>query len=358
MRELKPFYLIALLTIAIVIISFIFSYNLYINEASKYDHNLTTSITSIIALTIGSAAAIGSAVATLKVASLGLKISEQQERRDKLQFFDDRTNNSIDIFSNIAISLNDLYSTVSFVYSQVLLIVFDLMTQQKQNLNAEIITNELYNKFELERKLLNKQLMILSENLKALQKDDFALKCFEESVQRNKQVLPILYKKAHEKYPDYEWGDMYKMDITMLSVVKSFINKAFFKSKDDFYKTITLTYLRFLSSQESDSELFHKTSVLRFLGNSLLTVYPNRKENVVVTLNYGAFVFVDLINVLPDGKIIDDVLSKNYSDFFKDTSFSTTFNVDRILPKTMIDEALELREKPELLITKTIYDYI
>ena len=121
MKGLRIFIFITVATLVGIILTFII---LYIGWVGKENNPLmhpdkVQALTSILALVVGTAAALGSAIAALKLASLGLEISHQQERRDNVEFVDRKTESSINLFSEIAISIGEIFSSGIAVNSKI-----------------------------------------------------------------------------------------------------------------------------------------------------------------------------------------------------------------------------------------------
>lgn len=187
MNSLKTFIIITLITIAIIISTFIILYIIWIGNNSNpliYSDKVDT-LTGVLALIIGTASAMGSgAIAALKVASLGLEISRQQERRDNLEFIDSKIEIATNIFSELTIALGDVYSSAISVNNKIPHIEGDHL--------LECMENEIEDSLKFEVRQLADNIKHLCLLLKQIMMNDFARKCFYHSVQNKNLKCNIL----------------------------------------------------------------------------------------------------------------------------------------------------------------------
>lgn len=178
--------LFSYITLAIVcLLTFLFMVFYLILSNTGTNNPLDTpdksqTLAALFTLIFGSAAAIGGAIATIHVASLGLEISKRQqlisereeqilkrqELHDSTLFLDQKTSKAIELFSDLLFSISQVYSAGVVVYIKML------------NINPKEAHNWLTN----EMLQLSDKLLILVEAINNILKDDFSNYCIQQKV--------------------------------------------------------------------------------------------------------------------------------------------------------------------------------
>ena len=113
MRGLNVFawvsaFVVAFLIVVFVVFSIIIA-NVLETDPIKIPSEVEA-LAAVFALIFGTAAVAGGAIATIKVASLGIEIYERQEYLEKTQFVETRVKPSIDRYSNLVLALSDTHA--------------------------------------------------------------------------------------------------------------------------------------------------------------------------------------------------------------------------------------------------------
>lgn len=311
MKSLRIFIIITLITIAVIISTFIVLYIIWIgNNPNPLTHSdKVDALTGILALIIGSASALGSAVAALKVASLGLEISRQQERRDNLDFVDSKIEIATNIFSELAITLGDIYSSAVSVNNKIPHIKGNPM---------DYMENEIDDSLKSEVCQLADNIKHLCLLLKQIMMNDFARSCFYHSAQNKNLKCSMLNDLLKDIDPNPSKHTIYTLDINNLSDIISILDLS--QRQIITGKLGKLIDTR-LKTNSADTALFncpYNNQSVRdffFLGNIILNI-TSMDQNPVFIANYGAAILHDIYSVIPDGKIMKSILLKNYPDIF------------------------------------------
>jgi hypothetical protein len=123
-------------------------------------------LSAFLTLLFATAAAIGGAVATLRLANLGLSISEQQDARESIRFLEDRAREAIELYSRVIISASDVFAAG---------VRLDLsLPQFKPEEVAAQLQASVPDGVRAEYDNLSDHFSSLAENLRALARNDFA----------------------------------------------------------------------------------------------------------------------------------------------------------------------------------------
>lgn len=329
MKGLRIFIFITIATLFAIIVTFIL---LYIGWIGKETNPLTHSdkvqaLTSILALVVGTAAALGSAIAALKVASLGLEISHQQERRDNIEFVDNKIESSIDIFSEVAISIGEIFSSSIAVNSKIPHI--DKTTAS--NKMKEKLDDEL----ELEMTQLADNISKLSEQLKDIMKNEFSRACYYRSIKILNSKCEVLNKRLVQIDKNSSNHSVYTIEMSNLSDIASLLDLAQRRIRKG--KLGELIQAR-LFANSTDTDIFeipYNNANVRnfsFLGFLILSITSN--ERPLFIANYGAAILHDLFYALPNGQIFVEELNSRYLKLFTDgQSYKVDFEPSEISSK-------------------------
>jgi hypothetical protein len=341
MKGLRIFIMITIATLLAIILTFI---SLYINWIGKEANPLLHSdkvqaLTSILALVVGTAAALGSAIAALKVASLGLEISHQQERRDNIEFVDKKIESSIDIFSEIAISIGEIFSSSIAMQSKNPHIENSVATK-KMN---EDVDNEL----ELEMNQLADKISKLSELLKDIMKNEFSRACYYRSLKKINSKCEFLNKKLIQIDRKSSNHSVYTIEMSNLSDITSLLDLAQRRIRKGKLGELIQARLCANSSEVDTFDMPYNNANVRsfsFLGFLILSIIS--KERPLFIANYGAAILHDLFYALPSGNIFVEELNHRYSKLFTDKqNYSVDFEPSQICSKYF---SLALIEKEKI----------
>ncbi len=320
MKGLKIFIVITITTLFSIIVTFIILYIGWIGKESNplIHSDKVQALTSILALVVGTAAALGSAIAALKVASLGLEISHQQERRDNIEFVDNKIESSIDIFSDVAISIGEIFSSSIALNSKIPL--FDKTTASSK------MNEELDDELELEMNQLADNISKLSEQLKNIMKNEFSRACYYRSIQKLKTKCEAINKKLIQVDQNLSNHTVYTIDMSNLSDITSLLDLAQRRIRKG--KLGELIQARIFANS-ADSEIFdipYNNANVRnfsFLGFLILSITSNKSPLFIA--NYGGAILHDLFYSLPSGQIFVEELNSRYLKLFSD---GQTYKVD------------------------------
>lgn len=307
----KTLIIIALIAVIVIIALFIVFYRIWIGS----DRNpLTNSdkvdtLVGLLVLIIGSAATIGGAYATVKVATAALNISKQQVKYENIEFIEKVQS----IFSEIAISLGDIFASGVSVH---------VKSQSESPLDKENITilmpiQELNN--------LSSNIEHLCCCLKKMLMNDLAYKCFLFSIQKNDDLkCKMLNSELKMRDTDKTHHSIYTLDLNDLSSVinvldlsrERIMNRGE-KGIDNANKLTLLAKFFNLSYNNANVRSFF------FLGNLIL----GDLISCNLYANYGAALLHDLFFVLPDDGVINEVLKNDYPDIY------TMMDIKKFSPK-------------------------
>jgi len=279
----------------------------------------TQTITSVIALFFGTAAAIGSAVATLQVASFGLEISKQQEKQNRTTYIESKTNHAISLYADVLVALSDVYTSGVSV---------DLgIPKIKKNFVLEKMGGELPKNLEIEVSLLTSSLKKLVVALHNLSKDEFAVYCLLEKGKHFKGKLQHLNKKTIENGLPKSMNDVH---ILFLSDIAAFLDIAQRRLATKTYSELIQARL-FANATETDFFGVHydnrNVRTFFFLGNLIFNVTPDgppSSDNLFIA-SYGSAIMHDLFKIIPNGDFIESCAKSHYKEIIGESEVPYIF---------------------------------
>lgn len=328
MKGLRIFIIITIATLFAIVIAFIL---LYLGWVGKETNPLTHSdkvqaLTSILALVVGTAAALGSAIAALKVASLGLEISHQQERRDNIEFVDNKIEGSINIFSEVAISIGEVFSSSIAVNAKIPHIdKTSASSRMNEDLNDEL---------EVEMNQLADNISKLSEHLKDILKNEFSRACYFRSIGKLDSKCEVLNRNLIQIDSNQANHSVYTIDMSNLSDLTSLLDLAQRRIRKG--KLGELIQAR-LFANATDIDIFDipynnaNVRTFSFLGFLILSITSDKSPLFIA--NYGAAILHDLFYGLPNGQVIVEELNARYSNLFTGQTYTVEFEPIGIFSK-------------------------
>jgi len=312
MKGLKVFLVITSISLLAIIVAFIFFYFIWIGKVGNplTQTDKVQALTSILALFLGTAAALGSAIAALKVASLGLEISHQQERRDSLAFVDAKSEKCIDLFSEIALTLGDLHASV--VALNAAIPVFP-----KEH-TSKMMNEPLDETLSLRVHQLCDHISSLSALLKQVMKNETSKSCFQQTLKTFGQRCEFINQNLKNIDFDVSRHSIYSVSLNNLSDVASILDLAQRRLQQSKLGEFIQARLFANSSEIPMFNVPYDNANVRnfmFLGNLLLSI-TNTEKHPFFIANYGAAILHDLFFALSDGKMIASNLKQRYSSFF------------------------------------------
>ncbi len=321
MKGLKVFIQITAVSLIILIIAFIVFYLSWVgnesNPLSKPDK--IQALTSILALFIGTAAALGSAIAALKVATLGLEISHQQERRDNITFVDSKIEKSIDVFSEVALTLGDIHSSAIAVNAMI-----PIIPKEQTKMMMEQPLDEALSLRVIQ---LSDNLFTLAHLLKQVMKNDLAKNCFSNALKTFHPISDSINQTLKSIDPNVSNHSVYTLSLNNLSDIASILDLAQRRLKLGNLGDLIQARLFTNSSDIPMFNLPYDNANVRnffFLGNLILSI-TSKDNNPFFIANYGASILHDIFFAIPTGKIIEAVLQERYSNLF---TGNQTYKVD------------------------------
>ncbi len=336
MKGLKVFIVITVITILLVAFAFMMLYLGWIgninNPLSKPDEVQT--LTGILGLAIGTAAALGSAIAALKVASLGLEISQQQERRDNVEFVESKVEKSINIFSEIALVLGKIHSSAIAVDAKI-----PHIPNEEINLYME---KEVGPDLEVEMIQLADNILLLADLFQEVIKNDFATSCYFQALKTFNTKCGFMNHQLKSIDPDSTNHSIYTLNPENISDITSILDLGQRRIRRG--KLGELISAK-LYTNSADTKIFNvpydnaNVRSFFFLGNLILSVQST--DDVYFIANYGAAILHDIFYSIPDGKIFETVLRERYSNLFTlNKNYKVSFEPKRITSK-YLQKALE-----------------
>ncbi|NTW26355.1 MAG: hypothetical protein HGA37_16770 [Lentimicrobium sp.] len=326
MKGLRIFIFITVATLVGIVLTFII---LYIGWVGKENNPLVhpdkvQALTSILALVVGTAAALGSAIAALKLASLGLEISHQQERRDNIEFVDRKIESSINLFSEIAISIGEIFSSSIAVNSKIPHIDTNAASEKMNEVPDDELGSALTQ--------LADNISKLSEQLKNIMKNEFSRACYYRALNNLNSKCSFLNKNLIQIDQNTSKHSVYTIEMSNLSDITSLLDLA--QRRIQKGKLGDLIQAK-LFANSPDSEIFNipydnaNVRSFSFLGFLILSITSENRPLFIA--NYGAAILHDLFYALPDGQVFVEELNSRYLKLFSEgQSYKVDFDPAQI----------------------------
>lgn len=301
-------------------------------------------LASMLALFFGTAAAVGGAIATLQVASLGLDISERQESRDSTQFIDDKSAKTISLYSSLLVSLSDVLASATVVDVKIPHLEKEGVIGQMNDTAPDALKTEM---LALSERLLN-----LNAAITEILKDDFSHYCFQESISSiNSKLVHINKTLGILGVPDSELT----LSIEHLSDINAIIELAARRIDDgglgDLIQSRVFT-------NSSDIEMFNlhydsrNVRTFVFTGNLIFarSDIDTQTKNMYIA-SYGAAILHDLQISVPNGDLISECLASRYPSIAKQAKeHQLHFNPNNVTSKNFLSAIRDIETIGDLYL--------
>jgi hypothetical protein len=308
MKGLALFGWVTLAVVGLLTFLFIVFFSIFVHSGTGNPldpPDKVQALAALLALVFGSAAAVGGAIATIQVASLGLEISKRQELRDSTAFLDERASNSINLFSNLLVSVNEVFSSGVIVDLKIPHLESEGLIERFREQASNELKNEM---IQLSEKLVN-----LVGAINNILRDDFANYCIQQKASIYQGKLQHISRKLVDLgLPDYEVS----VPVQNLSDIAALIEVAGRRIDDGSLGDVIQARV---FTNSSDIEIFNMKYNNRnvrsfiFLGNLIFTRSetdtPSRKMFIA---SYGAAILHDLVQLVPGGEFISKCLELRY----------------------------------------------
>ena len=195
MRGLNVFGWVSAFVVAFLIVVFVV-FSLFIANVLETDlvkiPGEVEALAAVFALIFGTAAVAGGAVATIKVASLGIEIYERQEYLERTQFIETRAKPSIDRFSNLVIVLSDTHVAAVGVHVYIEGLVSKLDDKGKAHARDQGLSPDLLMCVEI----VAQRLVGLSDAIRDVMSHDFTHYSFSKSAVQIESKLDHINKSS------------------------------------------------------------------------------------------------------------------------------------------------------------------
>lgn len=337
MRGFMLFLISTLLFSLITLILFIFCFTTYNGLPLQQlldKPDRVQALTSLLALILGTAATFAGAIATLRVASLGLNISERQEKVDALDFLESRFTKTTEIFSSILLGIGNLYAAGIIVESNIPALNTESMSAE--NNIVELMIRDVPKSLSVELEYLCEALTSLINSLLALAQDEFSVFCLARNIIINDSKLDNIRNKIIRygyttNETDLSLGNLSDI-IAILEIAKRKLKR----------NDLSLVVQARLYTNATNSPIFdlnyNNASVRSFflLGNLLYSYSSSLSDGRVFIVSYGAAILRDLISSIPNESVIKESLCLRYPELsFAISSLKSKFNPQTLLSKSV-----------------------
>jgi len=323
MKGLRIFIFITVATLVGIVLTFII---LYIGWVGKEDNPLVhpdkvQALTSILALVVGTAAALGSAIAALKLASLGLEISHQQERRDNIEFVDRKIESSINLFSEIAISIGEIFASSIAVNYKIPHIDNNAVSGKMNEVPDDQLRTAMTQ--------LADNISKLSEQLKNIMKNEFSRACYYRTINNLNSKCSFLNNKLIQIDQNTSKHSVYTIDMSNLSDITSLLDLTQRRIRNG--KLGDLIQAKLLSDSEIFNIHYNNANVRSFSFLGFLIHSAASENRPLFVANYGAAILHDLFYALPSGQVFVEELNSRYLKLFSEgQSYKVDFDPAQI----------------------------
>lgn len=317
-----------LFIVALVVLIFgtLFVATVYGDSLNPLNHpNKVQALSAMLALTLGTAAAIGGAIATIQVANLGLKISQQQEARGSIQFLESRTTHAIENYGELLISLSELYAAGTLLNLSI-----PVMDNNAQNLEAEG-EKRAPEATLAEMTAFTGAVERVQNAIRTITLDEFSRFCLAEQAQALDSKLSYLNQELAKMEFEESVLTLSVENLIGLSVMLGLGKQKFSEGK------MGILIEARLKTNSADEEMFNKpynnraVRTLFFIGNSLVAI-SNLSKTPAFIASFGTAIIHDLYYIIPTGETILDCAKKRYGNVVANgAEIRTDFNPSEII---------------------------
>ena len=310
--------------------------------------NKIQALSAVLALFFGTTAAVGGAVATIQVASLGFELSKQQDYLGRFHFVETKVTRSVDRYTNLLTALSNAYSSAVVVNMTIPTISVE---------NApDLLEKDAPEGLSAVMEVLADRLLEVKEAINLVLRDDFGHYCFVESVRQikkeNQSKLSYLNNSLKAFGVD---PSMLTLSVDNLSDVAAILEDVSRRMKAG--KWGDLIEAR-LFANSSGIDLFGKP-----YDSANVRTYMTMGKLIFGVANldsqarpryiafFGAAIVHDLILSVPDGERIVDCLEGRYrfmdgEEFAQDISF----NPNNVSSGSLLDAIVEAESIGDLYL--------
>jgi hypothetical protein len=296
----------SILVTSILLTWCILSLGLSLTDASRIQM-----LVSALALVLGTAGAFAGAVASLRVAGLGLTVSERQARSDAIQFLEGRFSRSTDIFAKVILACGNLYAAGILVENAVP--AFDVSPEDLVDGVVDSTIRKLFNTgspepLKAEIGYLGETIEALVGAIEALAQDEFSLYCFRVAAASQRGWLREIEEELHDTRQ--------AVSLESLAEITSILQVLKRRLRDEHLGGVLSA--RVAANTASTPQFggfdYDNRAVrsLMFLGNLLLYRIGKLPDGRTFVASYGAALLRDMIRSIPDGASIDRALGQRY----------------------------------------------
>ena len=305
MHGLKIFLLATAISVVVTVALFFGSAALVgapLNDAGKMQ-----TLIGIVALVLGTSGTVAGAIATLRVAGLGLDISERQEKADAAIFLEGRHSKTVEIYSNILVELGSLYAASIVVESQVP--QFDIekfMNHDQQQLKA------MPKSLRVEIDYLCDKLDSLAQAIEKLAQDEFSLSCFAQNLLN----LPQSWLDDISRQLIDRGLSAMEATVSLANPLEIIALLEICRRRLKAGKLENVFTAMIAARASGGFGLSYDNGSVRslfFLGNLVFHRMDQSPGEELYIASYGAAIIRDLTFAIPDGGFIRSVLKDRYS---------------------------------------------
>jgi len=302
---------------------------------------------ALLGVVFGTAAAIGGAVATVRLASLALAVSQRQDLRDARTFMEDRVTKALDVLADVAVGVSSVVAAAVDVDAKLTKVLADpkiagdhsrLLQAADQNTSGELRATVI---------TFTRALRRLSDSLRAIQMNTIARRCYLCAQDTHGALQQISGELRSIGIPDSEM-----LSSDDISSIVQLVDLAAQRLEDPALGWLLRARLETtLPLTQPDLAYDHASlQSLMFAGN-LLLARTDKEPSVYAAL--GAAMLRDTFRRLPSATVVREILRELYSEPGLDAAIQRTvidFNPAEIAGVGIMAALEELERRRDILV--------